>query len=640
MRITSVNIPESQLTNGLKEIKMEKLGPVVLLAGKNGAGKSRLINELQAQFSLCPTIAQRQSLQRHIQGETERLENLLEFRRLSIGAPTLEVSARQIEKQEQQLWGIEQEIVTVGATIKSTTAALHKRHTIETDVLGEQYQSVRLVPKSVDLFTTEQDSWHHIQVKAAQVDELGVDKLANATLAKIEATQNRWFEATHQYSTITELEKALAVEEYEKLQQLIEIFFGDRLKRNVNARPTLFGRPLETVALSDGQKILLQFVMIIYRQATALDDLVIFMDEPENHLHPSVIIDVIERLRSHAKNGQIWIATHSLPLLAHFDPAYLWFVNEGAVSYAGREPEKVLNSLLGGAEGVQKLRDFTSLPAEFALSRHAFECLFQSPAVNTGSHDPQTAQIRESIQRHLANADRMRILDFGAGKGRLLANIIEHRNDFKHPLKDLLDYVAYDEYPADRKHCEGLLSTIYDDVQRRYATCMKDLLSHHDRDSFDVVVMANVLHEIDPKDWLKRFGPKGDVTQMLAPGGVLLMLEDQEMYTGEKAYEKGFLVLDTPELKELFSIKAGESGFSFQELQGGKLKAHSIPREMLTRITPASRAAALEMLQQRALREIQNIRGGEANYRAGKRHGFWIQQLANSTLALEELKGA
>ena len=47
MKITSVNIPKSANNNdGLEHIKMDRLDNVVLLAGKNGSGKTRILNKI------------------------------------------------------------------------------------------------------------------------------------------------------------------------------------------------------------------------------------------------------------------------------------------------------------------------------------------------------------------------------------------------------------------------------------------------------------------------------------------------------------------------------------------------------------------------------------------------------------------
>ena len=48
MRITKVVIPEKDAGSGLKTIKMQRLGQVVLLAGQNGAGKSRVLRAIHS----------------------------------------------------------------------------------------------------------------------------------------------------------------------------------------------------------------------------------------------------------------------------------------------------------------------------------------------------------------------------------------------------------------------------------------------------------------------------------------------------------------------------------------------------------------------------------------------------------------
>jgi ABC-type lipoprotein export system ATPase subunit len=59
MRITKVNIPESEeIADGLDIINMDKLGSIVLLAGKNGSGKTRILNKLFSTLIEKPTKSQ------------------------------------------------------------------------------------------------------------------------------------------------------------------------------------------------------------------------------------------------------------------------------------------------------------------------------------------------------------------------------------------------------------------------------------------------------------------------------------------------------------------------------------------------------------------------------------------------------
>ena len=59
MRITKINIPKKPEDNdGLELIKMDKLGPMVLIAGKNGSGKTRILNKIFKTIESKPTLSQ------------------------------------------------------------------------------------------------------------------------------------------------------------------------------------------------------------------------------------------------------------------------------------------------------------------------------------------------------------------------------------------------------------------------------------------------------------------------------------------------------------------------------------------------------------------------------------------------------
>ena len=81
-----------------------------------------------------------------------------------------------------------------------------------------------------------------------------------------------------------------------------------------------------------------------------------------------------------------------------------------------------------------------------------------------------------------------------------------------------------------------------------------------------------------------------------------------------------------------------QSDFVFNDARNdGRLKCHAIPKSCLSRISDKSRIAALNSLRNNARAEIIKFRKKPRNYRNGKLHGYWVQQLANSTLALSEL---
>ena len=637
MKITKVNIQKSSITNGLETVNMDRLGQVVLLAGKNGSGKTRLLNLILEKFNLKLTdsdILEKNKIITNRKSQILNLQNMIDERNQKINLNEFSEQKTQLRNQiEIQTNELKRDEKNLEQLQNSITWGI-----IETDNDSEFKKNgkiVNFVPKTLNL-----DDWknfRHVDLEqySKRLDNIGIDNLQQGTFSRIKTTQNKWFEATHQSSTISDDEKQDAIDDYNNLKEIIKTFLDTNLDRNKNGEPTLFGLPLGESNLSDGQKILIQLCLAIHCQQSSLNELILFLDEPENHLHPSVIIEIVEKIKSKTTNGQIWIATHSVPLLSYFDPSTIWFVDNNKVSYAGAIPEKVLNSLLGDEEQIYKLQDFINLPAIYALNRHAFECLFQPQSIITSKDDPQTLQINEEIKKHLVYKNKIRILDYGAGKGRLLLNIVE--NFDKSDIKTKLDYVVFDKFDKDKVECEQVIAKVYSD-KPRYFNDFSELNSHFDHNTFDIVIMCNVLHEIDPSEWLKLFSEQGEIPKLLKDTGILLIVEDQEMQIGEKAYNDGFIVLNTADLKKLFIITENDKDFGFDVKKEGRLKSHSIKKEYIMRITAESRVKCLEQLHATAKSKINTIRSSKnIDYKAGKKHGFWIQQYANTGLALDKL---
>jgi len=638
MRITKINIPKTyRIDFGLDDIKMEKLGQIVILSGKNGSGKTRILNKIFEALHKKPKKTELDNARVALEQETENIE----------------FYNNEIESFKKQLINtkIDREIVNLNSKINTYTTHLKNASNnikllndtiswnyIETSEISENYKSVYFVPKVLTLTDSNQFKKHELIRVASSTDLVGMDNFQDGTFARIQVVQDRWFNATHQDSMFEETDKEYAINNYKKLNELIYIFLNTQIGRNVDGDATIFGFPLGKSNLSDGQKVLLQFCLAVFIQEAALKDLILIMDEPENHLHPSVIIETLERLNKCVSNGQIWIATHSIPILAHFDPSVIWYVEDGKVSYAGSIPEKVLCSLLGDENEQAKLQDFISLPSQFASSKLAFECLIEPKTVMTGSDDSQSIQIREELLK-IAGKDMLRVLDFGAGKGRLLSNIFDVDLEKQESLIEKLDYIAYDINDVDKDQCISVITCIYGDANNRYFNDYVSLTSKYDKCSFDVIIMCNVLHEIDPKDWLNLFKDEtGLITNLLADDGVLIIVEDHQMPIGEKAYQKGFIVLDTPQFKELFKITEKDKEFKFEDSRhDSRLKAHIIPKKYLIRIDESSRIDSLKSLSEIAKTKILDVRKKDITYKNGKVHGFWVQQFANAQLALSEL---
>jgi len=637
MKINRINIPKATShDDGLDVIKMDKLNNVILIAGKNGSGKTRILEKIFNTLKQKPTKSQVEQLYQRLETQKNNLkvleERVAKYKVQLISSSSEVYTAgfnKNIEAAEKSMDDSRKDIETIMLQINWTP--------IETSEIKETYSAIQFVPKNLSLIDPNSFTKNQIVGVADAINAVGIDQLPNGTFAKIQVIQDRWFNVTHQNSKVSGEEKKIAIDAYQKLEKIIEIFLNTSVGRTVDDEATLFGFPLGKSKLSDGQKILLQFCLAVYSQEVALKDLILILDEPENHLHPCIIIETIERIRECVPNGQIWIATHSVPLLAHFDPSLIWFVEKGKITHAGKVPEKVLHSLLGDENEVAKLQDFISLPAQFATSRYAFESLFKPGVVITDSNDPQSGQIRKDLLK-LTTTGKLRILDYGAGKGRLISNVVDLDESNHEKLIENIDYIAYDKFQIDKDQCESALTRAYGTCDKRYFNDFNELLSIYDKGSFDVVIMCNVLHEIDPKDWLKLFQNDGIISGLLSDAGILLLVEDHQIPIGEKAYQNGFLVLDTQQLKYLFKISEKDADFTFSDRRGdGRLKAHQVPKKCLIRVDAESRIAAIKSMSATAREKILEIRGKEKNYHYGKLHGFWTQQFANAQLNLSEL---
>ncbi len=615
MKITSINIEKENIATGLESINLPQLDNIVILAGPNGAGKSRILEVVEGKLKTIPTKRDLAFSKREIRvAEGDLLQERSQIRNM------------ESSKIERYIEGLQNQI-------DSYTKILNWNEIITDVEYDGPVNVVHAVPKSTNLIDYRDKSFRKSAQASQSVKKLGINSLHDGTLSYIKEVQTRAFYASHPKSEIEEEDKLEAHANSKILEELIEKFLHTRLGTNLDGDPLMFDKIIPQAGLSDGQKILLQLCVQIHAQGESLKNLIIMMDEPENHLHPAASIDLIRAIKEAAPDCQIWVATHSIPILSYFNDATLLFVENGKVGFSGSTPERVLESLVGDDERVQKIRDFTSLPSIYAMNRYAAECLLPPTVVAAKDKDDQTLQIQNLIKEIKGKKDGaiLKVLDFGAGKGRLLESLASTES----AVEQHIDYVAYDEFDDDTEYCKNVIETVYGESTDRYFSKHNDLTAKLGKETFDLIIMCNVLHEIDPKEWLKLFGETGAITSLLSKDGVLLLVEDEEIPVGEKAHTKGFIVFDTTELRTLFAIK--EPIVMSDQRNDGRLKAHVIEKEWLTRITAKTRKDALIDRKKRAMSEIIDLRNAEPNYKNGRKHSFWVQQLANAELALAEL---
>lgn len=620
MKIVELNIPADE-SMGLKHLKAKKLKDIVILTGKNGGGKTRVLNRIENIYKEMPLSEIVEEYRRDmttIEQNIVRLKKRHEYLK---------------EKEPAKLINEEKGLLNNIKNLNRRLEVVNWSKMVLEPSKEKKNNIVRYVPYigSIDDPLTSVKNNMLLAYENAQkyLEQSGMAGITKNYLNFVQHIQERYWNASHQNFSDQE-KKESSIKEYEEFSNIVEKLLGERLERNLDGNATLFGFPISRAQLSNGQKILLQFCVALFSQGSSLDEFVLLMDEPENHLHPSALIDVIERIKRVNTKGQIWIATHSVPLIAHFeDRASVLFVEDGGIEYAGKKPETILENLIGGPDNVSKLQNFLSLPAEMATSKYAYECLFEPGAVDTGPEDIQSNQVRDALQG-LMKDKPLKMLDFGAGKGRILSNLFE----VDASVKGKLDYIAYDPCTNNSEECKAKIERVYETSENRYFNDLNVLRSKHDDSSFYAILMCNVLHEIDPSDWISLFKEDGKITKLLSDNGVLILIEDHLIPKGEKAHQKGFIVLDAPQLKTMFSMSSDD--IICDEEKNGRLKAHLINKEFLKNITSEKRKEAINDLNQLALEKIDEVRGKDPNYKNGQEHGYWLAQFANTSIFLSK----
>ena len=637
MRITSVNIPASYLSDiGLNPIEMNRLGKIVILAGKNGSGKTRILNTLKRLCKESPAI----EIYKEYKLNVDMLSRLKS--KLSNSSSLNPGELHYIQQNVNQI----QEYLSTDkfSYIKIKDSYLtfsDKSFSSENHSLFFDLRLSNLDCQSPNVYN-KQESQRSAQTIDHNSYEGGyyMNSVGQNAYKLLQSVSDQYFESSHQDNVDRYPEKySESKNNLDKLNSFLFSLLNTHLTRDYEGDALLFNRKLGNQSLSEGQKALLQICILFFMKKDDLSKYILIFDEPENHLHPEAVIEILTRLDEVLVDGQIWIATHSIPLIAHFPIDSLWHVENGSVSFAGKYPEKVISSLIGDENEVQKLQKFIDFPDQYALTNFAYESLFKPTSLLTNSNDAQSHAVGAVIQK-IFSGKSIKLLDYGAGKGRILANIFEESKEFKNRFLNQWQYIAFNiEDASDGEICKQVISSVYGDYDKKYYRDMKSLLSDHSPGSFDLVLLCNVLHEINIHDWNNLFLSSGIITNLLNDNGYVLLFEDTLIPHGENANDYGFLILDTPQIRALFNITDQDKDFKYFDARNdGRLKAQLIPKRFLTTISSESRKKCLELLIQQSETSIKEIRKEPGTYSNGRKHAFWTQQYVNAQLALKAIK--
>ncbi|HWZ21889.1 MAG TPA: AAA family ATPase [Cytophagaceae bacterium] len=618
MKINNFFSSEHMKADGLFIEEMRNLKQVVALFGVNGSGKSRLLKSLKMEINL----------KRSEFKAMNQSENFYKGRSDSGELLEPQIEEYNLLKEKKRKW-LSDFVYEEG---DSPIIIMNDYVNIDShiDMHDSEYRT-----DTINII--DNPSYKEVRQHCAKL----IKALCKSEIAKEyhKEVKGKIFYVSHHEIINRNIELLLSLKEVVKeiMNKDLDYYVDEHLIPMV----TLDKRLLILNDLSSGERellvystyIVLQTQNEIVNKTLSLKDKILILDEPELFLHPNAQIKLIKGLRKLVgENGQIWLATHSLSILSTLDRDEIWLMENGKITSPSIEtPNKVLTSLIG-ENNLDSLENFLSSQYEWASIQFALECLSLPGVVSFKENDIQQNQVNERL---LASKKPIKILDFGAGKGRIAQEIIRDShlasNIYYQPLeinKEML--FKLQELTSQLQQ----MSSINSEDDREVLDNFEKLNEQQYNSYFDYIFMINVLHEIPLNKWLSLLNT---VLKSLNKNGKLIILEDQALPRGEKAHEHGFLIFDIEEFKILFS-----------QNKNPKLHKHSDPKyvDRLTcieitkegsTVTEESIVEALKRKKINCKTKIQILREqSNKTPKDGRLNGFLTQLYANVDMALSD----
>ena len=625
---------------GLKEVDLTKkpLGSVVALAGINGSGKSRILEFVRDFHN---TLMEKELVfEDYIDGIPQNTNNLfLDFKSNIESLKQLEAK-RAITFDTMERFNMDQQITNlavnqnklkaqIGPTINQTKELLHNHvKYVSSKQLKELNKALptntsfkNLVtsainnPNEFDYFSSESTIQYIIEL-CTDIVEGKFDLLSDE----------------EDVSKVTELDSHKKFDSLKKiLEKLLNKRFSFKRKKNLNRIiagefieiDTNKETPFDYEKLSAGEKTLFAFGILLFFQEigtnSKLKDSIIIIDEPELNLHPDAQIKVLDRLRELiGETGQLWIATHSLHILSHLKHDEIIFVDNGEVEHPSISlPAKTYKSLMGTEEHIHKLTQFVSSISDWTYANYIVDC-FNDPDVIPWSNaaDPQVTVFTDALK----NKSNIKLLDYGAGKGRVRMAITNNET-----LNDKIEYYYALEIEENIEKLKQIPN-----IKQVYSE--KEELPQN---TFDFILLCNVLHEIEPQKWAGIFRR---IQKSLNDTGSLIIIEDRFLPKGERANKYGFLLLDIPQLKILLGYDKDEEILMSTHPDNNykeRILCAVIPKEKI-KIKEEQVLSALKDLEEKTYKKVKELRSkeGEKNSRL---YAQFSQQYINAKIAIEDL---
>ena len=579
MRISSFKLPAESNNEGITIGKrfngrIDNLNKIVILTGANGSGKSRFIKLLQRSF------------------EDFKIN------------PDYEEICFTISRKGEDNKDIEEDL---------TKAAAKEIHVINYSHFDAKLQG------------TDKFSPHVIHQAKNKLKQCNYEETALNSLLFLRDLAEGYSEESNEEN------------EYKGLQDFIE--FAKELELDFSWEKEakvlrIFGRKLDDARLSPGQLYALRIAVACQAHEVG-DNFVFLLDEPETHLHPSLLIKIINKLITHFADAQFFISTHSLPLISYLtvtnEDTTVFYMEKGEVKDRLRSnSEPILNNLIGTEDEQFAIRQLFASSEEMACNKFCMEC-FLDPAVVDGGRkgDPSAAMAENTLP-----ADEPApaiIVDYGAGKGRLLECMLADNRTAGY---------NYNAYNIDEEYAHCCQSLIDNASLEGKSFFKKDDMAVLNGTA-DRVFMVNVLHEISPDLWKAEFDT---ISKLLKEDGKLIIIEREILTMGESPFVNGFLMLTGLENRSAAAEALfGENNVSLhRHPQKPYIIAYTIEKAGVIAAEKASLEAVFQALQRDALHQIKELKQKKdmlceqtEKYKSGLQLAFWLNQLSCATICLD-----
>lgn len=378
--------------------------------------------------------------------------------------------------------------------------------------------------------------------------------------------------------------------------------------------------------LSDGEKTLLAYIFLFFlieqNPNLRVSESIFIIDEPELHLHPDSEIDLISGIRKTiSPKGQLLIATHSINILSDLNIDEIFMVKKGEIFHPSRKiPGESLAELMSIDDRIIKLSNFLTSGSDWSYINFMTQCFLEPDVVaHSDQNDPQFLSFKNAIKNITKKGNNL-LLDFGAGKGRLF-ELFKKESE----LSSRILYSALEPEESYHKDLKDLgVSTIFKNHNELQES------------SFEFIVLCNVLHEIPLNEWVISLN---SIAKALKDNGYLLLIEDKLLPKGEKIGEIGFLILDDESIKELFGLNQLPISFA-DTTNSDRIICSVIPKNKMSRIDKNKLKNSIIKLQSNILTKIKELRKSnniDNNIHFGRISGFYSQQYINTIFALENI---